>query len=239
MCCHPELVSGSHKEIPNRVRNDKKVKAGFTLAEVLITLGIIGVVAAMTIPTLISGYKKKEYSTKLKKFYSMMNQAIQMSTIESGPASAWSYPADGTDIDALKTFWSTYFEPYLKVSSASEERFTSTNTDGTVVTRDLYVINFQDGTSVGIRAAGAIDFQFDVNGSSGPNTFGKDQFDFIMNKTTGKFSAYTYMNSTDQDSEYLKDRDNALQACIDNGFYCSLLLFLDNWEFKDDYPFKL
>ncbi len=43
-------------------------KKGFTLAEILITLGIIGIVAAMTIPTLISNYKKKEYSTKIKKF---------------------------------------------------------------------------------------------------------------------------------------------------------------------------
>ena len=217
-------------------------RQGFTLAEVLITLAIIGIVAAMTIPTLISSYKKKEYSTKLKKFYSMMTQAIQLSTIENGPVSSWSYPVDSAgnpDIENLKTFWSTYFASFVKTSSSSEEIFTSTNTDGTVVTRDLYVITFQDGTSVGIRAAGAIDFQFDVNGSSGPNTLGIDQYDFIMNKTTGKFSAYTYLNSTDQDSEYLKDRDNALQACKENGFYCSQLLFLDNWKFKDDYPYGL
>ena len=38
---------------------------GFTLAEVLITLGIIGVVAAMTIPTLIHNYKAKEMRTRL------------------------------------------------------------------------------------------------------------------------------------------------------------------------------
>ena len=57
--CHPELVSGSQKvkEILNQVQNDNykklpKKKLAFTLAEVLITLGIIGVVAAITIPTL-------------------------------------------------------------------------------------------------------------------------------------------------------------------------------------------
>ena len=64
--CHPEFISGSHIEIPKQVRNDKKVKAAFTLAEVLITLAIIGIVAAMTIPTLVSNYQKKTNGSKAK-----------------------------------------------------------------------------------------------------------------------------------------------------------------------------
>ena len=44
----------------------KAFKAGFTLAEVLITLGIIGVVAAMTIPTLMTAYQKKTDRYKVK-----------------------------------------------------------------------------------------------------------------------------------------------------------------------------
>ena len=51
---------------------------GFTLAEVLITLGIIGVVAAFTIPTLVSNYQKSQYVTKLKKFYTQFNQATTL-----------------------------------------------------------------------------------------------------------------------------------------------------------------
>lgn len=43
-------------------------KKAFTLAEVLITLGIIGVVAAMTLPTLVGEYQKKQTATQLKKF---------------------------------------------------------------------------------------------------------------------------------------------------------------------------
>lgn len=39
-------------------------KTGFTLAEILITLGIIGIVAAMTIPTIIANYKEKKLITK-------------------------------------------------------------------------------------------------------------------------------------------------------------------------------
>ena len=45
----------------------KRNKLAFTLAEVLITHGIIGVVAAMTMPSLITSYKKQETSGKTKK----------------------------------------------------------------------------------------------------------------------------------------------------------------------------
>ena len=56
----------------------------FTLAEILITLGIIGVVAALTVPSLIQNHKKHVIETKLKHVYSIMNQAITMSEIDNG-----------------------------------------------------------------------------------------------------------------------------------------------------------
>ena len=62
---------------------------GFTLAEVLITLGIIGVVAALTIPTLIQNYKTRETVSRLKKTYSEVNEAIKLAVIENGPISHW------------------------------------------------------------------------------------------------------------------------------------------------------
>lgn len=49
---------------------------GFTLAEVLITLGIIGVVAAMTMPSLMNNYRHKALETQFKKSVSMVSQAI-------------------------------------------------------------------------------------------------------------------------------------------------------------------
>ena len=51
-------------------------KAAFTLAEVLITLGIIGVVVALTMPSLIQNYKDKEFITKTKKAYSVIQNAV-------------------------------------------------------------------------------------------------------------------------------------------------------------------
>ena len=56
--------------------NDFKKKAAFTLAEVLITLGIIGIVAAMTIPTLVANYQQKSLNTQFKKAYALINQTL-------------------------------------------------------------------------------------------------------------------------------------------------------------------
>ena len=64
-------------------------KSAFTLAEVLITLGIIGVVAAMTIPVLVQNHRKHVVETKLKKVYSLVNQAIKMSEAEYGDIEYW------------------------------------------------------------------------------------------------------------------------------------------------------
>ena len=56
--------------------NTLPAKRGFTLAEVLITLGIIGTVAAMTLPALNTKIRQKIYSARLKTFYSTMRQGI-------------------------------------------------------------------------------------------------------------------------------------------------------------------
>ena len=56
----------------------KKNYNAFTLAEVLITLGIIGIVAAMTLPALINNHRDKELITRVKKTYSALNQALEL-----------------------------------------------------------------------------------------------------------------------------------------------------------------
>lgn len=60
------------------------MKKGFTLAEVLITLGIIGVVAALTLPQLIAHYKDMIIINKAKKVYSTIAQSLQMAQVENG-----------------------------------------------------------------------------------------------------------------------------------------------------------
>lgn len=60
------------------------VKFGFTLAEVLITLGIIGIVAALTMPGLITKCKEMQYRVTYKKVYSSLNQAMKYAQEDDG-----------------------------------------------------------------------------------------------------------------------------------------------------------
>lgn len=86
-------------------------KRGFTLAEVLITIGIIGVVAAMTIPTLISKIGKRQLESQIKASYATIAQTMR------------SAEADGVDfdmqiqdggVDSMKEWFQTYMAPYMK-----------------------------------------------------------------------------------------------------------------------------
>ena len=80
----------------------------FTLAEVLITLGIIGTVAAFTLPTLISKYQEHVIISKYKKMYSTLANAYNLAIAENGSPDQWQVE---TRIDFLKKL-----EPYLNVS---------------------------------------------------------------------------------------------------------------------------
>ena len=84
-------------------------KKAFTLAEVLITLGIIGVVAALTMPMLIGHFEKITTATKLKKFYSVMAQATDKAMSENEDWSTWDYSLSAKD------FFNKYYASNLKV----------------------------------------------------------------------------------------------------------------------------
>lgn len=90
--------------------------AAFTLAEVLITLGIIGVVAAMTIPNLIANAQKKATAMKVKAFYSKINQAVRLSSADNEDPEGWKYP-DPNSYPEMQEFLATYFHPYIKLSA--------------------------------------------------------------------------------------------------------------------------
>lgn len=74
---------------------------GFTLAEVLITLGIIGVVAAITIPNLINNYKAKRLHSQFLKSYSTIQQVMKMFESEDMSTDPKDYPSQ---TDYSKTF---------------------------------------------------------------------------------------------------------------------------------------
>ena len=92
--------------------------SAFTLAEILITIGIIGVVAAMTLPTLIGNYQKKQVISQLKKAFSEYAQAMQMAQVENGTLDTWalmpSSDFNNNQLEQSKYFGEKYLFPNIK-----------------------------------------------------------------------------------------------------------------------------
>lgn len=74
-------------------------KVAFTLAEVLITLGVIGVVAALTLPNLIQNYQKHVTVNRLKVNYNILSNAIRMAEAEYGDITSWEETSSHYDTD--------------------------------------------------------------------------------------------------------------------------------------------
>lgn len=183
-------------------------KFGFTLAEVLITLGIIGVVAALSMPQLIQNHKKAVTSAQLKKFNSVMANWASLATNELGEPRYWNWGS----IDA-ETCTNIYFKPFLKTARIEygdfslniNEKCTSNNNSsgeaggllrtgrklGGLQTADPNrCISFFKGDikftlndgSVFYLAPNAIGtnkpIALDTNGDKGPNKLGRDRFLF-------------------------------------------------------------
>lgn len=183
---------------------------GFTLAEVLITLGIIGVVAAITLPTLINNYKEKATITRLKKAYSVLSQAMQKAVAENGTADLWeTYEYDDETEDAENTMQRYYPDNIVKQLSVvkdcgfkSEGCFLSdeyklldgrTERDFETLNNRYYKLVLADGTLVALEGyndkAGSCsaskycgEIWVDINGSKLPNVAGKDLFIFYYTK---------------------------------------------------------
>lgn len=85
---------------------DRQIRPAFTLAEVLIALAIIGIVAAMTIPSMVQKFEEKARITALKKFYATITQAVQMAVIEHGTPDMWG-------IGEEPSVMLTYIMPYM------------------------------------------------------------------------------------------------------------------------------
>ena len=107
-------------------------QAAFTLAEVLVTLGIIGVVAALTLPTLIQNYQKHVTVNRLKVNFNILSNAVRMAEAEHGDITTWdevlnSYNKDDYTDDnkaAAKTqagaIVKKYIYPYLSGAKFTE-----------------------------------------------------------------------------------------------------------------------
>jgi len=172
-----------------------KKLAAFTLAEVLITLGIIGVVAAMTIPTLISKYQDKVTIAQLKETYSIFTQAVKMAENEYGEAEGWGITQRdeaGANIVAEK------LKPFLKITldcgtteygrkkclSGSTYKVCNLNNISCGTGTAAYYLALNNGAVVSLHAGengstGIIFYvQVDTNGMAKPNRWGYDYYEF-------------------------------------------------------------
>ena len=156
------------------------MKKGFTLAEVLITLVIIGVIAAMTIPTLMNSTNQQEFRVGLKKAVSALNQAMSLN-----------YALDGkvigdTDLTTTAQVVDNLFKKRMSVIStgtssaafATSTAVANSGTDGIFYTADGMRFQLTGVTGTALGAQDGENYYgyivIDVNGEKGPNTVTTD-----------------------------------------------------------------
>ena len=211
----------------------EKMKKGFTLAEVLITLGVIGIVAAMTIPNLVQSYKKKVVETKLVNFYSTINQAFQLSEIDNGQAITWEkIPKDE---EGMKDWFGKYLLPYIK----SQKVESNTNEKESDIK-----IYFPDGSF--LRYYGdAILLQYYIDKFEGKA--GETWFYFSFAPLGG--NDFKVVGKNKLVIPFMADRHNNIETIKENcggkttdgiggRAYCTYWVMLNGWKIPENYPYK-
>jgi len=233
--------------------------AAFTLAEVLIALAIIGVIAAITIPSIVANHKKRTLETQFAKTYRNLMQMINLAQAEHGSFDTWEWPtAKYESTDGKDEFVQKYFLPYLNVAKFCP----AVTPEGCFATGDLKRLNgtteknfngrtlpkavLADGTSVQfniipsnttINNARKMAIELDVNGFKPPNTVGYDVFAFNL-YTNAQFAPHgAYQNKLDTETQalILKTTEEINEDCSKNGngWDCSARII--NEGFKINY----
>ncbi len=220
------------------MRSHKK-RFGFTLAEVLITLGVIGVVAAMLTPSLTNYYQKKTTVDRLKRMYSVLQNAVELSSQDNGPLSSW----DKTIGD--KQFAEKYFLPYLKsiklIKDKDLNNYRFKDLAGELKSQGSYVIVLESGeilifmhmsgyyANLGWQTIGV-----DLNGLKGPNIVGRDIFAFAFQDDKvvprGHGSRQISPGTVGQCSK------QAAGGTMGAGTMCAGVIEYDGWQIAPDYP---
>ena len=172
------------------------IKSGFTLAEVLITLGIIGVVAALTIPGLMTAHKAARMRSQFLKSYSTVQQVFRQMDADDVSTDISSYQGKmGSFYNAFKVYLKGVHEcgvytntkneyPCLGQSIYPQKRYKSLNGKrdiGWALFDDGQLV-LPDGTWLGIENPNGVNRVWifvDINGSTTPpNRLGYDLFTF-------------------------------------------------------------
>ncbi len=228
-------------------------KTGFTLAETLITLVIIGIIAALTVPVMITKYQKEQTVTKLKKAYSTLAQTTSRAIADNGPIKTWEIGTTSSE-ENLRIFFEQYIRPYISVMGEgttyeqggwNRKHYRLNGNSINNSANDIrYYLN--DGTSLTIEQITnnetriRIKIDIDINGEKKPNQVGKDIFGVFYYtyyperpNVVGKFVPdggwlpYEYLSSEEQPDSCLKGH---------TGYWCFAKIMADSWQIKDDYP---
>ena len=229
--------------------------AAFTLAEVLITLGIIGVVAALTIPTLMANYRKSVVEKKIYTTYNILQNTVRMSAVDNGDPLFWNLDNWNSDI------FEQYFAPYLNIvkrckTTNFEEDDCDTivyNINGNSSVTYSYKYILSNGVGIMFRPGGTIGTTgrrgtFLIDTMSGKTrVVGKNVFPFNLVVYDDKYyvtSKSDYMKSDD----FCKDNKNTLIRVCKSGVWgnrgtafgigCTALIECNNWQIPKDYPVK-
>ena len=247
---HAELVSASKTQ----ERGTFSRKVAFTLAEVLITLGIIGVVASLTLPNVITKYQKKQTLTQVKKAYSTLGQIAQRAVADNGPI--LSTASERFTAEEYREIFNTYWLPYLKdIDIFPEGECIKLNNDnceymnmdkrgflyGEVLTNvDNGQIFFSttDGMTYFIKIMDELpgytrNWVFvDINGIKSPNRLGRDVFAFEVDFYKG-IAGPTALTPPDW---FTVDPMIVNSLCRGPGISCVEKIMRDGWKISDDYP---
>ena len=209
---------------------DKFRRAAFTLAEVLITLGIIGVVAALTLPTLIQNHQKQVYVTQLKKAYSTLGNAFNKMAADEGVVD-WNQTYCSSsfwvenNLEAAKANYNECLDRIAKQMKVIKYKhygeqcneawceFSSDPIDYNPTGGNPIMVT-ADGITYLFNCGSAYDYiVVDVNGTTkGPNKPGRDIFQFTAYKnkydSSGHWSGSEFKNALYPDGsehDYWKD----------------------------------
>ncbi len=216
-------------------------KSAFTLAEVLITLGIIGVVAAMTIPTLISNYNKKVVEVKLQKMYALMSNAIAMSVVDHGETISWNYTFgdSSTPYSDVLAWYNKYLAPYLKVTKVEQEEDTENLLiyllDGSIVKIENIIYDwhlYTNKTAIKTPKVGVSHFMFRFQPKLTEAQVDDDRFANVLSPT---INSYGYCwDGTYEGAKY----SSCNNGCYQTSALCAKLIHLNGWKIPNDYPYK-
>ncbi len=205
------------------------IKKGFTLAEVLITLGVIGVVAVVTMPILIQKVEERILISQLKQAYAMLNTATRMIVAKEGDLKYLDVGTQNSYAGAEKV--KKLYEPYLKISkdcgrSAGCFPQVEYALDGSTPyvwqpnTHSLYYkIRLENGMSLGFWSGGngAWYFFIDINGDKKPNTAGKDYFSFATRTATNSIRPFGERGRVSSYGEFCDKNSHSSY----NGLFCT------------------